>query len=265
MIRKFLIACLAASFLSTGAQAEEAAADTGPFNRDNVKLIKLVAPEWEDYTNADGTGIYWDLLKKIYEPAGVKVTFSIAPWNRAMKMVTRYSLYNAIVGEYLDTEEEGLIFPIYPIDVEYMSVLTRKDRDLPWEGTASLTGKNVGWIKDYELIVPEDRDFTLKEFRNTQQGLEMLDAGEIDYLIDEWDEISSAVEESGKDMTAYVMEDMPEGTDVYVAFADSDVSRVLIGIYNERVEALYKDGTLQKMYEEAELDVPETGFKDILK
>ena len=66
-------------------------------------------------------------------------------------------------------------------------------------------------------------------------------------------------------MTAYVMEDMPEGTDVYVAFADSDVSRVLIGIYNERVEALYKDGTLQKMYEEAELDVPETGFKDILK
>tara|TARA_B100001109_G_scaffold255890_1_gene262369 strand:- start:94494 stop:95279 length:786 start_codon:yes stop_codon:yes gene_type:complete len=260
MIQKVLLLVLTACCITGYAQADP---KNSPFNRSNVKTIKVVAPEWEGYTNPDGSGLYWQVLKKIYEPAGVHVKYSNVPWNRAMKMVTRYSLYNAIVGEYLDTEEEGLIFPDYPIDVEYMSVLTTKSRNLPWNGTGSLAGKNVGWIKDYDVIPPEERNFTLHEFRTTAQGIEMLEAGEIDYMIDEWDEISQAVVESGRDMTAYVMNEMPEGTDVYVAFADSDISRVLIDIYNERIQALYRDGTLKAIYESSDSDIPKTGFNDI--
>lgn len=85
------------------------------FTREQIKTINVVAPMWEDYTNASNEGIQ---LKP-----------SIVPWNRAMKMVTKYQIYNAIVGEYRDTEE-ALIFPRYPIDVEYLSVLTKNQLPL---------------------------------------------------------------------------------------------------------------------------------------
>ena len=35
------------------------------------KQIHLVSEEWLDYTNADGTGVAWDVLRKVFEPAGV--------------------------------------------------------------------------------------------------------------------------------------------------------------------------------------------------
>ena len=225
------------------------------FVRENVKAISVVAPEWEGFTNADGTGLYWEVLKAIYEPAGVKVKTANVPWNRAMKMVTKYRVYNAIAGEYKDSEED-LIFPDYAIDVEYLSVLSLASNKLPWDGLSSLTGKRVGWIKDYELITADQRDFELVEYRETEQGLELLQQGKIDYLIDEWDEVAAAVAVRKEDMTLYQMGEMPEGTDIYVGFANTPLSEVLISIYNERVPELIRQKKLQPLYEKWEGEVP---------
>ena len=94
------------------------------FKRNQIKSINIVAPEWEDYTNADGTGMYWEILQTIYSNQDIKLKPSSVSWNRALKMVTKYQIYNAIIGEYLDSEEP-LLFPKYPIDVEYLAVLSK--------------------------------------------------------------------------------------------------------------------------------------------
>ncbi|WP_430462183.1 substrate-binding periplasmic protein [Thalassolituus sp. LLYu03] len=234
------------------------AADDGKntvFLRENIKAMSVVAPEWEGQTNADGTGLYWDVLKTIYEPVGVKVKTANVPWNRAMKMVTKYQVYNAIAGEYKDSEED-LLFPDYALDVEYMSVLSMASKKLPWDGVASLKGKRVGWIKDYDLITEDKRDFELVEYRSTAQGIELLQEGKIDYLIDEWNEIAAVVAERKEDMTLYRMGEMPEGTDVYVGFANTPLSQVLISIYNERVPELMRQKQLQPLYKKWESEVP---------
>ncbi|MEZ0199812.1 ABC transporter substrate-binding protein, partial [Pseudomonas qingdaonensis] len=44
------------------------------------KQIHLVSEEWLDYTNADGTGVAWDVLRKVFEPAGVEVVTQSAPY-----------------------------------------------------------------------------------------------------------------------------------------------------------------------------------------
>ncbi|MEN9465786.1 MAG: hypothetical protein RL217_1967, partial [Pseudomonadota bacterium] len=89
-----------------------------------------------------------------------------------------------------------------------------------------------------------------------EQGLEMLEVGKIDYMIDEWDEISEAVAAKKQDMTQYLMNEMPKGTDIYVAFADTDLSKELIAIYNERFPVLYHDKTLQAIYKKWEMEIP---------
>lgn len=231
--------------------AASASENTFNFKRGQIKTINVVAPLWEDYTNKDGTGMYWDILRSMYANANIKLKPSTVPWNRAMKMVTKYQTYNAIIGEYLDTEE-ALIFPKYPIDIEYMSVLTKRSTGA-WEGLSSLTGKRVGWLKDYDVLPEEQRNFTLREYRTTEQGLELLNAGELDYIIDEWDELAVVLKDKNLAIENYHMNDMPEGTDVYVGFADNEVSKLLIEIYNEQVEAMIKSGKMQAIYEKWDL------------
>lgn len=221
------------------------------FKREQIKTINVVAPMWEEYTNADGSGMYWDILRSIYSTAGIKLKPSIVPWNRAMKMVTKYQIYNAIVGEYLDSEE-ALLFPKYPIDVEYMSVLAKKSAT-DWQGVESLVGKRVGWIKDYDVIKEQDRNFTLREYRTTEQGLELLNSGKLDYIIDEWDELAIVLKGKNLAIENYNMNEMPEGTDVYVAFANNAISKVLIEIYNEQAALMVKDGRMQAIYKKWEL------------
>lgn len=221
------------------------------FKRGQIKTINVVAPMWEEYTNADGSGMYWDILRSIYSTAGIKLKPSIVPWNRAMKMVTKYQIYNAIVGEYLDSEE-ALLFPKYPIDVEYMSVLAKKSA-MDWQGVESLVGKRVGWIKDYDVIKEQDRNFTLREYRTTEQGIELLNSGKLDYIIDEWDELAIVLKGKNLAIENYNMNEMPEGTDVYVAFANNAISKVLIEIYNEQAALMVKDGRMQAIYKKWEL------------
>lgn len=243
-----ILAIFLTLFISYSVSAEDGSFN---FKRGQIKTINVVAPEWEDYTNKDGTGMYWDIIRTIYAAEDINLKPSSVPWNRAMKMVTKYQTYNAIVGEYLETEE-NLLFPKYPIDVEYLSVLSSNETE-KWIGIESLTGKRVGWVKDYDVIPSDQRDFTLREYRTTEQGIDLLNEGKLDYIIDEWDELAVVLKGKNLSITNYHMNDMPEGTDVYVAFADSSISKVLIEVYNEQVEAMVKSGKMQAIYEKWDL------------
>ena len=162
-------------------------------------------------------------------------------------MVSKYRTYNAIVGEYVDSEEQ-VIFPKYAIDIEFMSLLSKNTSGVKFTGIASLKGKRVGWIKDYDVIVESKRDFTLREFRNIELGIELLNAGKIDYLIDDWDEIAAAMKAGNLNNQEYTVDPMPEGKDIYTAFSDDNISRELVAIYNERIPVLAKSGKLNAIY-----------------
>lgn len=223
-------------------------ANDSAIKREHIKSISVVAPVWKGYTNTDGSGIYWDVIRAIYEPLDIKVKTKNIAWNRAMKMVSKYHTYNAIIGEYI-TSEENLLFPNYPIDIEYMSLLSKNNKGSKFKDLSSLTGKKVGWIKDYDVIPEEKRNFELIEFRGIDQGIEFLNAGRIDYLIDDWDEIAAAMKANNMNTQDYVVDPMPEGTAIYTAFSNDQISEELIKIYNERIPVLSKSGELAKIYE----------------
>ncbi len=240
-----LISILLLLFLSCVSSAETIS--YAKYQRKFIKSISVVAPEWDNYSNKDGSGLYWDILRAIYEPVGIKVKNKTVPWNRAMKMVSKYRTYNAIVGEYQDSIEP-VLFPKYPIDVDYLSVLSKEGTASQWQGSESLTGNKVGWIKDYNSIIESKRDFTLKEFRNLEQGIKMLKSGELDFVIDSWDEISTAMQSYNLKKELYNVNQMSDGKNIFTVFSDDNLSRELITIYNERIPVLVKNGKLVALY-----------------
>ncbi len=217
------------------------------FQRNNIKSISVVAPLWEGYTHKDGSGLYWDIMRAIYEPAGIKVKTRIVPWNRAIKMVSIYRTYNAIVGEYSDSAE-AVIFPKYPIDVEYMVTLSKKSFGHDFKDASSLTNKRVAWFKDYELINEKDRDFELVEFRTIAEGIEMLKSGKIDFILNDRDSTEQGMLTQQLNSDDYALNEMPFGRDIFTAFSDDILSRELIKIYNERIPKLVANGKLAAIY-----------------
>ncbi|MCY1408740.1 hypothetical protein D3C76_1269640 [compost metagenome] len=52
-------------------------------------VIHLASEDWEDYTAADGHGLGWDVLRQVFEPAGVKVHIRTEPYLRSLGLAER--------------------------------------------------------------------------------------------------------------------------------------------------------------------------------
>ncbi len=127
---------------------------------EQVSEIKVVSEAWNNSTNKDGTGLYWDIIRQVYEPAGVAVTLETTGYARSVALVKKHKK-DAWVGSYID-EEEGVIYPKAYFDADVVAALFVPKNSSTWKGENSLSGKKVGWIKGYELHEYLDAEFTKK-------------------------------------------------------------------------------------------------------
>ncbi|GAK59140.1 hypothetical protein U27_06116 [Candidatus Vecturithrix granuli] len=221
---------------------------------EKVTTIHIVTPEWEEYTQKDGAGVYFDLLRAVYEPVGVTMTFELVPWKRALEMLDRKSA-DAVPGEYY---KEEFRMPRYPIDFDETSVVFKKANIAEWQGIQTLAGKTLAWLRGYDFHVePEMAGIQYKwlEVDAVEQALKMLEKDRIDGYLDTTDEIETYLEELQFDPTFYHIE--PLWTrDLYLLFADTPKSKVLIEIYDQRIPELLASGELQKIFEKWKISFP---------
>lgn len=109
--------------------------------------IFFVTEAWEEATNSDGTGIYWEMLRKIYNPKGIKIAFTIVPYERSIKMVQNKKA-DVAIGSY-ENEVENVIYPKWHFDADIVTAFF-KSKNIPvWNGEKSMSGKKVVWVRGY--------------------------------------------------------------------------------------------------------------------
>lgn len=121
------------------------------------KQIHLVSEEWLDYTNADGTGVAWDVLRKVFEPAGVKVVTQSAPYSRAVGLVKRGEA-DAWVGSYKEENDDNL-YPRWHFDMDHIYALGLVSKPVP---TRQTIGRyRLAWVRGYDFgsYLPDVHDF----------------------------------------------------------------------------------------------------------
>jgi len=96
---------------------------------EEVSDISVSSEEWEGATHPDGSGLYWDIIRLVYEPVGIKVNYSISSYARSVALV-KQKRADAWVGSYLD-EEDGVIYPKSHFDADDVSALFIKKSDQP--------------------------------------------------------------------------------------------------------------------------------------
>lgn len=206
--------------------------------------IKLVSEEWEGSTDADGSGLYWKIIKKVYEPAGIKMSFEMVPYMRSVQMVKQKEA-DAWVGSYID-EEDGVLYPKWHFDADIVWAVFKKGGS--FEGKESLQGKQVGWIRGYDydsyISVPMEK----KELNSRESGLKMVEMGRLDYFMDAMVEIKNTLAKP-EFKNAPLAHDKVLQLNLYLAFANNARGQALMKIWDERFPKLLESGELKKLFE----------------
>ena len=208
--------------------------------------IKIATPAWRNITNSDGTGLYFDILRAVYEPAGIEMQFRIVPWKRALYMVESHSA-DALPGAYY-LADRHVRFPRYPIGSEVMGVVCPKGRLEKWDGQQSLAGKTIAWMRGYNYHKFLDVEVVAHEIDHQDQGWKLVDAGRVDFYMENVNILNNAIQRMKIDMGSYDLHIVLENP-LFLRFADSVRAEKLIAHYDERMAHLVENGTIRGLFE----------------
>jgi len=218
----------------------------------DIKSIHVTSKEWNGYTNKDGTGVYWEVIKAIYEPMGIEVRTWVMPWKRA-ELTTLTKNADALLGAYYIKDKEFL-YPKWHFSVEEPIVAIFKNditRDWENEGIKVLSDKTVAWIRGYgfEKTLFKNIQVKVKELSKLSSGLGMLGFNRIDAVLDYESNIRPWAKKNNVDLNKdYSMKIAKEGNKLFVALANMERSKKLIKIFDERMNILTKSREIEKIY-----------------
>ncbi len=211
-----------------------------------IKEIVVVSEELEDGANRDGTGLYWDIVRMVFEPEGIKVIPKTTPYARSVHLV-RVKSADAWLGAYLEEED----FPIYPewhYDADNISAIFKLEDVSEWRGEASLEGKTVAWLRDYDYDQYLGVSVRKKEVNHRKSGLGMLEKGRIDFFLDARADLKAELDKGYLQTGEYGIETFLN-LKLYPAFVNSERGRRLQEVWDRRMQELHDDEAFKQLYE----------------
>lgn len=205
--------------------------------------IRLVSEEWADYTNADGTGVAWDVMRKVFQPAGIEVVPQSAPYSRAIGLVKRGEA-DAWVGSYKDESEDNL-YPRWHFDVDHIYALGLASKPAPT--LATIGDYRLAWVRGYAYgkYLPRVREY--REIQRREGILPMLEHDRVDFYVDAMTEVDYVIGQSSQPdrfRRTHVVE-LP----MYLAFARSERGEALRDVFDKRMAELVRSGELRPIFE----------------
>ncbi|MBN2428141.1 MAG: transporter substrate-binding domain-containing protein [Deltaproteobacteria bacterium] len=235
---------------------------------EKIESINVVTPQWDGQTNADGTGLFFEIVRRVYEPHGIKLTYHFVPWKRAQQMVGS-SKADAMLCVWREhAREEGQLIPHFPMFVEYTGVVFKKGSIVPWQGIKSLDGKSAVWLRGYDYHTFDHfagihfRKWT--EVDDYDRAWLLLSNDRYDVYIDALIDLDHFIASKHVDMTLYQLETL-WGENAYVAFSPTEKSKVLMDVYDTEIQKLFNTGALKKIYEKWGVRFPSEAWQPGLK
>lgn len=216
--------------------------------------IDIHTEAWQDYTQRDGTGFAWDVIRAVYEPAGIQVRAAFVPYSRAVQDVLAGDA-DAWVGAYAGEEPEAL-YPEWHYDADQVQALFLKTRAAGWNGRASLEGARVGWVRAYAYDRYLDVGMKKILLNDRDKVLSMLRLGRIGYWLDAAYEIDHILEKAPErlDTARFTRRDVMFKR-LYLGFADTERGRRLRAIWDRRFAQLLARGRIAAIYDRWDMAV----------
>lgn len=220
----------------------------------SAETLTIHTEAWEDYTEADGTGFAWDILRAVYEPAGVALEIDTMPYARAVAHVTR-GRADAWVASYRGEVDE-VVYPRWHFDADAVEAVMRPELAAVWDGPETLADRPVAWIRGYRLNTYLDVPMRVTRLDERDSAIRMIDRGRIDAFLDAAFEVER------------LMANLPDGLSadgfarrhlvnlpLFMAYAPTEKGRRMAALWDTRFETLLKSGRIAEIYDKHDMKV----------
>jgi len=208
--------------------------------------VHIVSQTWANYTNTDGTGLAWAIIRAVYQRAGLTIEPEIAPYKRAVRMV-RAGKADAWVASYRD-EHAFAIYPHWPHDYEITSVVGLPQAFDGWQGPESVRDRRIAHIRGYNLDRYLDTPFETYEVTTLAQAIEMAALGRVDFAAEARQDILEYFKTEPELASQLELHDLLR-LGLYLGFNDSGRSRELIAAWDRHFPVLLESGKIRAIYE----------------
>ena len=218
--------------------------------------LTVVTEEWDGYTNRNGDGVYWGVVDAVFNKMNVSYKRSLVPWARAEKEI-RSGTADVIVGAYF-SKDQGIIFPKWHLSVEedLMAVTQKANKDI-WQ--SKLNQLPVLWIRGYGFEQYFDKGTVFKEVNKTEQGLKVISAQRGLAFIDYSSTIIPEMKKLKADVANLSVVKFKDGNKIYIGFSQAGKAVKYIKAFDEAMNQLVRDGTIEKIYERWNIDPKKFG------
>ena len=214
----------------------------------SLDTIRVHTEAWADYTERDGAGMAWDVLRAVYEPEGIAIEKTFVPYTRAVRGVVGGEA-DAWIGAYANEHADAL-YPEWHYDADKVEALFRRENLPAWSGPPNLTTGTVGWVRGYAYDSYLDLDMSLTLLDDRERVFTMLRQRRLKYWLDARYEIDHLLESAGDAVDLEDYARRPVMTQkLYMPFAPTERGRKLRAIWDRRVPELLENGRMAKIYE----------------
>ncbi|SLM31450.1 conserved exported hypothetical protein [Desulfamplus magnetovallimortis] len=214
--------------------------------------ITFASEEWKDATHSDGTGLYWDIFRAVFEPEGYTVKVKKQSYDASVKMVEQ-KVVDAMVGAYEEEIEDGT-YPANHFAVDVVQAVYKNDRLSQWKGLESIMNSTVAWIKGYSYddYFSEEITTTLKIRRMNDRDaiFRLFDVGKLDFYIDAKADITDFFNtHTDQYQASFFNRQTLLELKLFVVFTKDERGEKLAAIFDRSMEDLLKRGEIRKLYD----------------
>jgi polar amino acid transport system substrate-binding protein len=219
---------------------------TAPFvEAQDKKILKFVADEWPMYTNPDGSGTYWDIVRSVFAEE-YELELIITPWARAKNLMNAGRV-DALMAISV-VEREQLITPNQHIDTEYPILALFDPSTTNITSAQDLTGLTVAGRSQYgfEHFIPKDIHYY--GVASIADSNRLLFKRRVDVVL-----VSSYyLKEADPTATLAHIEIIPE-QQLYIGFHNNTLGKKLCTLFDINMAKLIKNNHI-KAYFPSEVD-----------
>jgi len=202
--------------------------------------VSFVSGNWADYTNADGTGIYWQLMDVIFS-SNFSLTKNVSIWERAVKEFERGKA-DVLVGSYRTNNLVDVIYSSYHLDYEYPLYAIAQNK----EALKRYNNKDESLIICSEVGSSSYKQVSFLSGKNIIQTSEaqcqkLMRNGKIDIVLEYGYNLAESLQKLPKKV-------LIENSPLFLVFHDSQQGRFLKRYFDRKIAELAINNTLKLLF-----------------
>ena len=222
-----------------------------------VTQVISTSPSWEKFTNHDGTGLYHEILARIFTSHGIQVKHTYTNAKRGLFLI-KNDLADIYTCQTDVSDYPDLMLARYPMYEGRIHALFKKERVKIWQGISSLTHQRVVWRWGYYKPSEFKVDIIVVEVDSGEAALSQIDLGRADFYVDDPNLIQESFTKAGFSMDEKGYRIEPVGKRTYhPAFKKSPRGKFLMDFYDAEMEKLHRSGELKKIFKKWDFPYPE--------